>query len=368
MCHVNGSEGDMIQTQLKVNNFSWGFVKVEQKMGSCVVQQQISINESELSEAIHEPLNEYKQEWNENLENYIGTGFKGNGYQYLLYTLQNNLSSLLPQSLIFLIAEFCHISLKEPSNTGHQENKERDAFETMDIDSKNSLLLHYIPDSNIFHYHQRDWSTFDRYDYVQCYPSFNSVKTMKEDSNLNEYGNIIYFEISLKFKSEIIEFVESEGIIISIGLRSDIWRLYTNDKTLLINGGMIGWTQESIGFHSDDGKIFIEKGKPGITTMVKSYGQNNLKNDVIGCGYNYNQQTVFFTKNGKLIYYGRIHFIQRAFHGVMAIKASKDIFSSNLYQQMKERGEDAECLFEFNFGDKPFEFNIDSYNQQTFHQ
>jgi hypothetical protein len=59
---------------------------------------------------------------------------------------------------------------------------------------------------------------------------------------------------------------------------------------------MIGWTPQSIGWHSDDGFIFWQNEKMlGEAIPYK-------KHDVLGCGYDYATMDVFFTKNGQEIH------------------------------------------------------------------
>ena len=166
--------------------------------------------------------------------------------------------------MIYLIAEFCHISLKEPSNKGYHHDPEFDknhTSETLFIDNKNSLLIHYIPDPNLLNYHNPDWSTFERYDYIQSYPSFPSPII-----NNSEYGNIIYFEVELILNPSFIEFMKAHWLIFSIGLRTDLWKYYLEQKQP-INGGMCGWNKDSVAIHSDDGIIFIESGNGGYQSI-----------------------------------------------------------------------------------------------------
>eukprot|EP01130_Rhizamoeba_saxonica_P016644 TRINITY_DN7735_c0_g1_i2.p1 TRINITY_DN7735_c0_g1~~TRINITY_DN7735_c0_g1_i2.p1 ORF type:complete len:954 (-),score=172.68 TRINITY_DN7735_c0_g1_i2:62-2923(-) len=58
-----------------------------------------------------------------------------------------------------------------------------------------------------------------------------------------------------------------------------------------------GWDQDTIGYHSDDGKIFIGTGKGIHLPRCTTYG----KDDVIGCGIIEDTSTVIFTKNGLLV-------------------------------------------------------------------
>ena len=59
----------------------------------------------------------------------------------------------------------------------------------------------------------------------------------------------------------------------------------------------VGWDQVSIGLHSDDGKIFHCSGRSTLVVM------SPLKNmDVLGCGFDSDRGTVFYTVNGHLVY------------------------------------------------------------------
>lgn len=67
---------------------------------------------------------------------------------------------------------------------------------------------------------------------------------------------------------------------------------------------MPGWSMDSIGYHSDDGKLFHEEGKPERTV----YGPVCGVGDVMGCGADFeegslNRVRVWFTKNGELAGY-----------------------------------------------------------------
>ena len=66
---------------------------------------------------------------------------------------------------------------------------------------------------------------------------------------------------------------------------------------------MPGWGDNSIGYHADDGRLFV-------STLVSTrrgpvYGPDCCKGDTMGCGVDFNNQepgyvTVWFTKNGEL--------------------------------------------------------------------
>lgn len=58
---------------------------------------------------------------------------------------------------------------------------------------------------------------------------------------------------------------------------------------------MLGWGEESWGYHGDDGKIFHD------APYGKSYGPTYETGDTIGCGVNFKDETAFFSKNGSVI-------------------------------------------------------------------
>jgi hypothetical protein len=61
-----------------------------------------------------------------------------------------------------------------------------------------------------------------------------------------------------------------------------------------------GWDKISYGYHSDDGMKFHNSGTP-----CGHYGEPFGVGDTVGCGVNYNDNTIFYTKNGK--YLGTAH-------------------------------------------------------------
>ncbi|KAE9420732.1 hypothetical protein Angca_008070 [Angiostrongylus cantonensis] len=95
-----------------------------------------------------------------------------------------------------------------------------------------------------------------------------------------------------------------------------------------------GWDRYSYGYHGDDGNFFSFSGN-GV-----SYGPKFTSGDVIGCGINLVNKTIFFTKNG-------VHL------GV----ASRDLeHIDDLYPTvgLQTTGE----VVDANFGQRPFRFDI----------
>ena len=54
-----------------------------------------------------------------------------------------------------------------------------------------------------------------------------------------------------------------------------------------------GWDKCSYGYHADDGKAFC-----GASNAGEDYGPMFTTGDVIGCGLNFLDRTIFYTKNG----------------------------------------------------------------------
>merc|ERR1712150_54412 len=57
---------------------------------------------------------------------------------------------------------------------------------------------------------------------------------------------------------------------------------------------MVGWYENSIGYHSDDGRIFNNSGSGGDN--ASTYGNN----DVVGCGMSTEYKVIYFTRNGNI--------------------------------------------------------------------
>lgn len=100
-----------------------------------------------------------------------------------------------------------------------------------------------------------------------------------------------------------------------------------------------GWDPESYAYHVDDGALFHESGG-GVP-----YGPMCKTGDVVGCGIDYENHTIFFTKNGKHL-------------GV----AFKNVVMQQYYPTVGLHSKN-ECV-RFNFGQKPFVFDIDKLRQE----
>jgi hypothetical protein len=96
-----------------------------------------------------------------------------------------------------------------------------------------------------------------------------------------------------------------------------------------------GWEKDSYGYHGDDGHAFSCSG------VGKTYGPTFTTGNIIGCGINFLDQTVFYTKDGNMV--------GTAFTDVR----------NHLYPTvgLRTQGE----VVEANFGQTAFLFDIDGY-------
>lgn len=66
-------------------------------------------------------------------------------------------------------------------------------------------------------------------------------------------------------------------------------------KDFNVNNKIPGWETNSIGYHSDDGNIFVSK------TQGDPYGPTFNSGDFVGCCVDFINKIVFFTKNGEIL-------------------------------------------------------------------
>jgi hypothetical protein len=98
-----------------------------------------------------------------------------------------------------------------------------------------------------------------------------------------------------------------------------------------------GWDSESFGYHGDDGAIFHGRGR-----QLASYGPSFGHGDVVGCGIDYRDRSVFFTLNGQ--------FLGTAFSDLKS--------GLSLHPTV---GIDAAVTTAFNFGKEPFEYDLPAH-------
>ena len=151
---------------------------------------------------------------------------------------------------------------------------------------------------------------------------YGTVQTEKEITNTRP---IFYFEVLIKNDGK-------EGdIIIGIG-EKDI-----TEKCL-----SLGSTSRSYGYHS--------KGKSHNNKKVNKYGENFVKDDIIGCGVDLENKSIFYTKNGKFLGY--------AFKDI-----NFEIGKGYLYPSVCMHTLNSEIFI--NFGKENFKFDIKGYYENN---
>mmetsp|Transcript_29825 Transcript_29825/g.54623 ORF Transcript_29825/g.54623 Transcript_29825/m.54623 type:complete len:711 (-) Transcript_29825:130-2262(-) len=113
---------------------------------------------------------------------------------------------------------------------------------------------------------------------------------------------------------------------------------------------MPGWDDISYGYHGDDGGIFHNSGD-----MARRFGPSYGPGDTVGCGVDYGAGGIFFTLNGKFLGYGWTGLLD--YHGGTSELAQL----GDLYPTV---GVDTKCPIAFNFGDRPFAFDLSSFTEQ----
>ncbi|KAL0483045.1 Ran-binding protein [Acrasis kona] len=119
----------------------------------------------------------------------------------------------------------------------------------------------------------------------------NDPKLFTTQNNTTSFGMIVQFEVPpnqlhhgiIYFEAKVIRY----GVDFGVGLAK-----------LGYNGGMVGWSESSIGFHADDGYVFDDSSVYSQTTYhLKSYDVG----DVVGLMYNLKTGLIEFRVNGVLI-------------------------------------------------------------------
>jgi len=145
-------------------------------------------------------------------------------------------------------------------------------------------------------------------------------------ANSKKDHNVHYYEV------EIIDGGKEQLLGVGLGDKAT--------PALTIPGWNRGGT--TVGYHADNGLKYFKMGHGH--TYNTPYGTG----DTIGCGYDVNTNSVFFTKNG--VYLG---------------VAFSDFPSVPLYPMC---GALEQCKAKFNFGSCPFKFDVDRFYLQKGHQ
>ncbi|CAG8515910.1 23480_t:CDS:2 [Cetraspora pellucida] len=117
---------------------------------------------------------------------------------------------------------------------------------------------------------------------------------------------------------------------------------------------MPGWEPDTIGYHGDDGNLYCERGS-GV-----KFGPLYTTGETVGCGINFFDKYVFFTKNGVILGIE----LQLSFEGYPFGAPTKDKIMGEMYPMCGMESPNESVTV--NFGEKPFKFNIDCYAKKIF--
>lgn len=145
-------------------------------------------------------------------------------------------------------------------------------------------------------------------------------------------NSVAYFEVTVLPARTVRYTPSAVGDCVAVGLAT---------KRFLLCNRLPGWDAESFGYHGDDGAIFHGQGK-----HLSSYGPRYGLQDTIGCGLNYADRSIFFTLNGA--------YLGTAFADITSLRAEGDAFFPAV-------GVDANHSVRFNFGMRPFRFDLRSF-------
>jgi hypothetical protein len=114
---------------------------------------------------------------------------------------------------------------------------------------------------------------------------------------------------------------------------------------------MPGWEKGSWAYHGDDGNLFLEEGR-GV-----KYGDTYGTGDVIGCGADYEENELFFTKNGEhLGKYVRYIYCFTADSNFSTAGSSRSVPNGRLFAVVGIGSPGVH--FSVNFGETAFRYNL----------
>ncbi|ELP92876.1 hypothetical protein EIN_508770 [Entamoeba invadens IP1] len=150
---------------------------------------------------------------------------------------------------------------------------------------------------------------------------------LQQPNTINSIEKVAYFEIAVTGFSWC-----------SVGL------LDTNECEEY-RDSQIGWLEGSIGFHSDDGTIYIGTGTGDFETNIQ-YGEKAGETNIIGVGVEKitenNRNTVFFTCNGNIVF--QTHFDANHIDAAIGL---------NIFNKIT-----------INYGETPFKFDLNKLKKE----
>jgi hypothetical protein len=149
-----------------------------------------------------------------------------------------------------------------------------------------------------------------------------SIKPCPDDFHLGQHG---------------VEQYPRGSDCVAVGVTTNAFNLHSR---------MPGWDTVSYGYHGDDGGIFHGSGD-----MTRRFGPSFGEGDTVGCGIDYVASGIFFALNGKFLGFGWTD-------------VDLEFLQQELYPTV---GVDTNFPVEFNFGERPFSFDLTAMVERQAH-
>ncbi|KAF0488239.1 SPRY-domain-containing protein [Gigaspora margarita] len=214
----------------------------------------------------------------------------------------------------------------------------------------NNPISKYIKNAHKSHSLPTHWNSMDCWTYINVMDqnnlkieyngpgeNFSDEASIRTNNPIPSEVGLFYFEITILSSGE-------NGCIVIGYCKSDV-ELNT----------LPGWDPDSIGYHGDDGCLYYN-GRCA-TTLAPCYAAG----DTVGCGINFFNMEIFFTKNGIIIGKGQFIHFETYSH-------DNNLINYEIVREMYPMcgmSKNGECIVA-NFGTKPFMFNIDNYAEVIF--
>merc|ERR1719367_2295160 len=165
----------------------------------------------------------------------------------------------------------CSAQMRQLSLLEHEKNCDfKPGLPSKLSTNDKSNFIRILSDYKCEYDHEKAENGSNEYDNDEEYYDY-IVGSVRADNPIpTDFKGIYYFEIK----------VLNQGIDCTIGI----------GLTAEGSARMPEWKYNSIGYYGDDGKFFYEAGRG------KKFGPLFGNNDIIGCGMNFHDMSVFFTK------------------------------------------------------------------------
>ena len=148
-----------------------------------------------------------------------------------------------------------------------------------------------------------------------------SVGSVRSSNPIPSSCSIYYFEMKVLHEGDNGE--------IGIGLTGKGSRL----------NAMPGWQKDTIGYHGDNGLVYYNY---KINKKAIDYGPTFGKDDVVGCGIDFDSNTVFFTRNSISFGIAKANLPKQQWYPTIGLHSSNE-------------------RVKINFGQEKFLFNVSKY-------